>query len=108
MGGWRKKTDLVMRHAIDAFSEPVRYLCHDLQPFDTFAIVDKEFLEVDPDTGVPIQSTDPRIGLRESTLPRQPEQGDKVIMRGQTYRVIDSRTDGQAGVELSLHLDNTE
>ena len=106
MGGWRKKTDLVMRHAIDAFSEPIRYFPIGLDAFDTNAIIDREFLEVDPDSGVAIQSTDPRIGLRESQLPRQPQQGDKVEMRGEIYRVIDSRTDGQAGVELSLHLED--
>lgn len=108
MGDWRSKTDLVMKHCVDAFSEAVKYLPKDGNEFSLNAIFDKEFIEVDPDTGSLIQSRNPRIGVRESDLQREPLEGDRVAIRGVLYRVIDSQSDGQAGTELSLLKDRDE
>jgi hypothetical protein len=98
-----KLADGVMTTAVGTFGEIVRYIPKNENEYSIRGIFDKLFEQVDPDTEQIVASNQPVIGFRESDLQRTPEKGDRIIIRGKTYRVIDSQEDGVAGVRLLLH-----
>lgn len=93
----------VIDACLATFAETVTYKPLDLAALEIQAIFDAEFESVDPATGTPIISNSPMIGVKEADLPRPPARGDKVIIRGIEYRVVESQTDGQAAASLLLN-----
>lgn len=63
---------------------------------------DKSFTEVDPETTVPVLSSNPRVVVFESDVPFKVPQGSKVITRGKTYTVIKPKKTGDGGLALYL------
>ena len=106
MGGsnWQEMTDLVSTACLATFSEEIIYEPYLLNPMKIDAIFDNEFESIDPNTGATVISTQPMIGVKNSHLPRGPEKGDIVIIRGKRYRVIETQTDGQAMSRLMLNV----
>lgn len=66
-------------------------------------IFDAESIQVDPDTGVEVISNQPVMSFRLSLLQEHPDDGDTVVIRGVTYRVIEPMGDGQGTVTVRLH-----
>jgi len=98
-----KLADGVMKTAVGVFGETVTYVPKSGASFSPNGVFDEMFEQVDPDTERVVASQQPNIGFRKADLPNDPEQGDQIIIRGQTYRVIDSQEDGIAGLRCMLH-----
>jgi hypothetical protein len=93
-----------MESCKQAFGEEITYTPNGGSPVTLQAIVDMEFEQVDPQTGAIVSSNQPMIGVKDSDLEDTPAPGDTCTVRGQNYKVIERREDGQAGSRLILHL----
>lgn len=60
--------------------------------------------QVDPDTEQVISSNIFTFGLQLSDLKSPPKKGDSLVVKNQTYKVIDSQEDGVPGVSVVLIL----
>lgn len=68
-------------------------------------IFDAEYIEESVLNGLPGQSTFPLLGVCKDDLLKEPGKGDKVHIGGICYSVIESRPDGEAGLDLVLNKD---
>lgn len=100
---WLDLTDSVLKHSTETFGERVVYWPRESPSFEINGVFDAAYILVDPQSGVTIQSTTPRLGVRLSTLPMPPEEGDRVEVRGVVYEITESQPDGQGGAVLILH-----
>lgn len=66
------------------------------------AVFDTAHTAVDPDTGAPVSSTHPVLGVCLADLPSEPTTRVRVRVRGQLYRIHDVQPDGIAGVTIIL------
>lgn len=66
------------------------------------AVFDSAHVSVDPDTGAPVSSTNPMLGVCLADLPSEPTSHVRVRARGQLYRIHDVQPDGIAGVTIIL------
>lgn len=99
--------------AVRTFSEPaaevdpagaVYWLINGVEPGQAlpWAVFDSAHVAVDPETGAPISSPNPILGVRLSDLPVPPTSRDLVRARGVLYRISDVQPDGVAGVTIVL------
>lgn len=91
--------------AVRAFSEPgVYWLTDGVEPGVALpqAVFDSAHVEVDPDTGAPVSSNNPVLGVRLADLPNEPTSRDRVRVRGALYRIGDVQPDGVAGALIIL------
>jgi hypothetical protein len=91
------------RHADQAGASRVQYVPKVGSPYFVDAVFDKAHVSIDQDTGAPISSTDPIIGIQLSQMQAEPKKGDRVVVDGTTYTVADYQPDGVAGARLPLH-----
>lgn len=54
-------------------------------------------------SGVPISSTQPVLELFLNDLTQEPDEGDKVVIDGVRYIIIDANADGLGFLKLMLH-----
>jgi hypothetical protein len=66
------------------------------------AVFDTTHVSVDPETGAPVSSNNPILGVRLVDLPNEPTNRDRVKARGVLYKINDVQADGVAGVTLFL------
>ena len=66
------------------------------------AVFDTAHVSVDPETGAPVSSNNPILGVRLIDLPNKPTSRDKVQARGELYTIHDVQPDGVAGVTIIL------
>lgn len=66
------------------------------------AVFDTAHVTVDPETGAPISSSNPILGVRLIDLPNNPTTNDRVRARGVLYRINEPQADGVAGVTIIL------
>ena len=83
--------------------ETVLYTCTGHAQQSIQAMCDEAFEAVDPSTGNIIIDQQPIIGVKAIDLTVAPQKGDLVTMRGVNYKVVEARTDGQAGIKILLH-----
>lgn len=71
----------------------------------TSGIFDETYEAVDPSTGAVISSTQPRVQLMRSYLPTgwDTDEGARIEVRGETFRVVDPQPDGEGTVMVYLH-----
>ena len=100
---WLDLTDTVLKHSTNTFGERVVYWPAEAPSFEIQGVFDAAFISVDPSSGVTIQSTTPRLGVRLSAFQNEPAEGDRVEIRGQVYDVSEYQPDGQGGAVLILH-----
>lgn len=100
---WRDLTANVMRTCRDTFGENVVYISKGLAPQSIQAIFDNEFQQVDPTTGILVVSQQPIIGILDTDLQQASGPGDRVLIRGIEYRIVETQPDGQAGTKLLLN-----
>jgi len=70
------------------------------------AVFDKAFFQIDPDTEEVIASNALTVGIKDDNIPYEPEQGDKVTIKGFRFKVTDAQEDGQGGSTIFLHKDD--
>ncbi|MNY80823.1 hypothetical protein D3C86_2220570 [compost metagenome] len=63
---------------------------------------DTAHVSVDPETGAPVSTNNPILGVRLIDLPNKPTSRDKVQARGELYTISDVQPDGVAGVTIIL------
>jgi len=102
---WSSVANRMLGVAVRTFSEPgVYWLTDGVEPGVALlqAVFDTAHIEVDPDTGAPVSSTNPVLGVRLADLPNEPTSRDRVRARGQLYRISDVQPDGVAGALIIL------
>ena len=111
--GWASMAQRMLGVSIRAFSEPsaaldpegaVYWLINGVEPGVPLAqaVFDTAHVSVDPETGAPISSQNPVLGVRLIDLPAMPTTRDRVRARGVLYLVSDVQPDGVAGVTIIL------
>ncbi|ONH52808.1 hypothetical protein SAMN04490182_4560 [Pseudomonas cedrina] len=111
--GWASMAQRMLGVSIRAFSEPtaaldplgaVYWLRDGVAPGVPLAqaVFDSAHVTVDPETGAPVSSNNPVLGVRVIDLPNEPTNRDRVQARGVLYKIHDVQSDGVAGVMLFL------
>lgn len=111
--GWASMAQRMLGVSIRTFSEPsasidpdgaVYWLTDGVAPGVALAqaVFDTAHISVDPETGAPVSSNNPILGVRLIDLPNKPTSRDKVKARGELYAISDVQPDGVAGVTIIL------
>lgn len=111
--GWASMAQRMLGVSIRTFSEPsasidpdgaVYWLTDGVAPGVALAqaVFDTAHVSVDPETGAPVSSNNPILGVRLTDLPNKPTSRDKVLARGELYTISDVQPDGVAGVTIIL------
>lgn len=111
--GWASMAQRMLGVSIRTFSEPsasidpdgaVYWLTDGVAPGVALAqaVFDTAYVSVDPDTGAPVSTNNPILGVRLIDLPNKPTSRDKVQARGELYTIGDVQPDGVAGVTIIL------
>lgn len=111
--GWGQMAQRMLGIAIRTFSEPsasidpdgaVYWLTDGAAPGVALAqaVFDSAHVTVDPETGAPVSSQNPILGVRLVDLPNKPTNRDLVRARGELYKIHDVQPDGVAGVTIIL------
>lgn len=111
--GWASMAQRMLGVSIRTFSEPsaaidpdgaVYWLTSGVAPGVALAqaVFDTAHVSVDPETGAPVSSNNPILGVRLIDLPNTPTNRDLVQARGVLYKINDVQADGVAGVTLFL------
>lgn len=111
--GWASMAQRMLGISIRTFSEPsaaidpdgaVYWLTDGVAPGIALvqAVFDSAHVSVDPETGAPVSSSNPILGVRLIDLPNKPTSRDRVRARGELYSISDVQPDGVAGVTIFL------
>ncbi|WP_414884621.1 hypothetical protein [Pseudomonas sp. IT-P171] len=110
---WASMAQRMLGVSIRTFSEPsatidpdgaVYWLTDGVAPGVALAqaVFDTAHVSVDPETGAPVSTNNPILGVRLIDLPNKPTSRDKVQARGELYTISDVQPDGVAGVTIIL------
>ncbi|NWB92329.1 head-tail joining protein [Pseudomonas agarici] len=111
--GWASMAQRMLGVSIRTFSEPsaaldpegaVYWLTDGIAPGVPLAqaVFDTSHVSVDPDTGAPVSTNNPILGVRLIDLPNNPTNRDRVMARGVLYTISEPQFDGVAGVTIIL------
>ncbi len=111
--GWADMAQRMLGVSIRTFSEPsasvdpdgaVHWLTDGVAPGVALAqaVFDSAHVSVDPETGAPVSSSNPVLGVRLIDLPNKPTNRDRVRARGELYLINDVQPDGVAGLTIIL------
>jgi len=111
--GWASMAQRMLGVSIRTFSEPsaaldpegaVYWLTDGIEPGVPLAqaVFDTAHVSVDPETGAPVSTNKPILGVRLIDLPNEPTNRDRVQARGVLYKISDVQPDGVAGVTIIL------
>lgn len=95
-------------HLVRTFGEPVTYQprvgsAYEIAVTDgSGGIFEAVTQLVDPDTGAVTLSNQPNIYFRLADLKTEPQNGDRITVRGVTYKILEPQYDGQGGVTIRL------
>ena len=95
--------ECILDNATCVFGENVQFLPIAGGSFTVRAIFDNQYEQVDPDTEVVVATNQPVLGVRLSDLPALPQKGDRFVVRGKYYKIVDAQEDGQGGASLLMH-----
>jgi hypothetical protein len=110
---WASMAQRMLGVSIRTFSEPsasidpdgaVYWLTDGVAPGVALAqaVFDTAHVSVDPETGAPVSSQNPILGVRLIDLPNKPTNRDRVMARGELFTISDVQPDGVAGVTIIL------
>lgn len=92
------------------FSEPAAFFPDRGNEVVVSVQYDEQFLQLDPDTGMPVLSTSPAFKVFLNSLPAALftssgtiGQGTPVRIRGRSFRVSEYRPDGMGAALIRLH-----
>lgn len=111
--GWASMAQRMLGVSIRTFSEPsaaidpdgaVYWLTGGVEPGVALAqaVFDTAHVSVDPETGAPVSTNNPILGVRLIDLPNNPTNHDRVRVRGVLYAINEPQFDGVAGVTITL------
>lgn len=111
--GWASMAQRMLGVSIRTFSEPsasidpdgaVYWLTNGVEPGVPLAqaVFDTAHVSIDPETGAPVSSQNPILGVRLVDLPNNPTNRDRVRARGVLYMINEPQFDGVAGVTIIL------
>lgn len=105
--GWASMAQRMLGVAVKTFSEgtgAVYWLTDGREPGTALpkAVFDTAHISVDPETGAPVSSANPVLGVCLADLPSEPTTAVRVRARGQLYRIHDIQPDGIAGLTIIL------
>lgn len=111
--GWASMAQRMLGVSIRTFSEPsasidpdgaVYWLTNGVEPGVPLAqaVFDTAYVSVDPETGAPVSTNNPILGVRLVDLPNNPTNRDRVRVRGVLYTLNEPQFDGVAGVTIPL------
>jgi len=66
-------------------------------------IFDEAWCEVDPKSRAPISSTGPVVHLQAGSIPAEPDEADRMVILGRTFRVLEPKPNGQGVTLYTLH-----
>jgi len=66
-------------------------------------VYEDQYQEVDPQTQVAVISQQPMLFCRLQDLPETRGRGDRITVRGETYRVREEQPDGYGNTDIYLH-----
>lgn len=103
---WEERVTRAMRTCVRTFGDgPARiYYTHRTGPaYFTNGIFEAMTESIDLNTGATVTAYQPRVSFALADLQALAGSGDGLLIRGQTFEVIDVNYDGQGTVELRLH-----
>lgn len=103
--GWQDLADQTLIATQDLFGEAATYTraADGAVSALTRVIFDEDATVVSQELGVPVRSGQPGIAVRLADLSAEPARGDTVVVRSESFRVVDILGDGQGGAVLLLH-----
>jgi hypothetical protein len=102
---WKDLTERLNSRCRDTFGDnQVIFKGADLAPITITAIFDKNYQQVDPDTGAPVSTNALMLGVVITDLPRHPKKDDVFNVEGVDHKVIDTQEDSEGMVKVLLHV----
>ncbi len=99
---WDDLADLANVATRDHFGTPVTYTPRSTgQPQEIEAPFDRPFAQYDAE-GQPVMATRPVLHVRLADLASPPKRGDRVVVKGENFRVKTVEPDGHGGADLEL------
>lgn len=103
MSRWSRYYNNMASRLTRTLGEPATYVPVGGEPYGLRGIFDPFYQAVEPDTGAIVISRQPTIYVKEADLKSKPQNGDKITVRGKTYRIVEPDVDGQGGYHFRLH-----
>ena len=85
------------------FSETAQYIYNTGATFYVPVIFDREYMGVNPGIGADVQMTSPMAQAQASDFRLKPDKGDKIIIRGERFRIMTAEDDGVGIVNFRLY-----
>ena len=99
---WTDLTPILQSMGQTVMGEPVTYTPSGGAPESITGIFDGISVEIDIDTALAIQSTDPALTVRLASLVVAQSVGDAITVRGTNYTIAEIHPDGQGDARLKL------
>lgn len=99
---WRSITDRIIKTTRNTFGESVTYKPKAGGSYQIKAIFDNEYQAIDPDTQAVVSSSIPVLGVRLRDLQAAPKRGDRVVINGVSYEIVDNKDDSWGHSQLVL------
>ena len=90
-----------LRAGVAVMGEPVTYIRGE-ESWQIKGIFQSAHIAIDPETGSPVSTQQPVVGLNGRDLPVTPKTNDKLAARGNVYRIRDVQPAGHTGFTLLL------
>lgn len=100
---FRHHVDRILKLSTNRFGEDVKFFPKSGGAFAIRAIFDNDYQVVDPGTEQVISANQPALGVNLNDLKGEIKIQDEVEVRGQRFRIVEKREDGQGGATLLLH-----
>lgn len=91
----------VLAAGVSVMGEPIT-LTRGAASYQLKGLFQDSFKAMDPETGMPVTSLQPVVGINTRDLEISPKVGDTITARGIPYRVRDVQPDGHTGTTLML------
>jgi len=101
MSSWTDLVDGILRETGKVFGETIRFIPSSGASFDVVAVYDTRYtVESFDGMSTNVQTMTHRLGVRLKEFSISPEEGDRIILREEGFRVIEVQPDGQGGAVL--------
>lgn len=101
--GFSDLADRALQKVCTMLGDEVTYNPSVGSPVTINGVFNRQFVEIDPNTGQAIATNQPNLLVRLADLSSAPTLADTVTVNGVSYKVIDSQEDGEGGSLLLLH-----
>jgi len=88
-------SDLSALFDLGGLTIPVEYRPAVGEAVQLKGIYDEAWCEVDPQSRAPIGSTSPALHVQTGQLPAEPDDADRLVIKGRTFRMLMPKPDGE-------------